>query len=73
MFDGSAGPTIGRWSELRFGWRRWWASFALIAGTILLFMIIPKVLPTRIRAAFHITVEGSQASASDDLVVTSSK
>ena len=45
------------------------ASFALMAGTIYLFMIIPKgFLPTEDQGRFQITVEASQGIGFDDLV-----
>jgi len=55
--------------SLRFRRATMVASFALIAGTIYLFMIIPKgFLPTEDQGRFQITVEGSQGIGYDDLV-----
>jgi hydrophobic/amphiphilic exporter-1 (mainly G- bacteria), HAE1 family len=55
--------------SLRFRRATMVASFALIAGTIYLFMIIPKgFLPTEDQGRFQITVEASQGIGFDDLV-----
>jgi HAE1 family hydrophobic/amphiphilic exporter-1 len=55
--------------SLRFRRATMVASFVLIAGTIYLFMIIPKgFLPTEDQGRFQITVEGSQGIGFDDLV-----
>ena len=75
MFDGWL--RAYDWSlrvSLRFRALTMVASFALIAGTVYLFMIIPKgFLPTEDQGRFQIAVEGFKASASTSWFVTSSK
>ncbi len=70
MFDGwlRAYDRSLRWS-LRFRRATMVASFALMAATVYLFMIIPKgFLPTEDQGRFNVTVEGIQGIGFDDLV-----
>ena len=70
MFDGwlRAYDRSLRWS-LRFRRATMVASFALMAATVYLFMIIPKgFLPTEDQGRFNMTVEGIQGIGFDDLV-----
>ena len=69
MFDGwlRAYDRSLRWS-LRYRALTMAASFALIVGTVYLFMLIPKgFLPTEDQGRFNVTVEGAQGIGFDDL------